>query len=299
VYDSCADTERIGGDNIVVKGVEGLPELLKGNGYDIVIIVFDPVVGADHINAMLEGLEESNVVYIDSLYESGGGILGMLIPVLLPGEYRGLPLRPLAVGFRVSSVDLDKLGRLDRTFIIHRIVMAMGSFSIRRVARLSPHSESRGSIVGDVLSLLSLTRELGELQKILRFALVGVLIIIMSESILWLLTDLFGFVYYVSAPIAYQITIFISFLLNELLVFRGAKRRGLLSRLVGWNIASWVSSAISLILLVVLKEFLGLHYLIANFIAMAAGSIFIFLISFNVVWVSQHMACIINEKTYS
>ncbi|MBN1562106.1 GtrA family protein, partial [candidate division KSB1 bacterium] len=119
--------------------------------------------------------------------------------------------------------------------------------------------------------------------RFLKFALVGGSGVIVNNGLLWLLAEFTSLPFYLCSFIAIELSIITNFLLNDAWTWRDKREGRLLSRLYRYNASTAFSSLfINMTVLLFLKEWLGMPYLIANLIGIGCGVIFNFLA--NSVW---------------
>ena len=104
-------------------------------------------------------------------------------------------------------------------------------------------------------------------------------------GLLWLLTEVLGFFYLISAAFSIETSILSNFTLNELWTFRDRRAPGIksiLSRVLKFNLISASGLAINMGILLTLTEILGINYLISNLFGIAGAMIWNF--TANVRW---------------
>ncbi|RQW06719.1 phospholipid carrier-dependent glycosyltransferase [candidate division KSB1 bacterium] len=124
---------------------------------------------------------------------------------------------------------------------------------------------------------------LNEKNRFLKFALVGGTGVIVNNGVLWLLAEFTTLPFYLCSFIAIELSILTNFLLNDAWTWRDKREGHLLSRLYRYNASTAFSSLfINMTVLLFLKEWLGMPYLLANLIGIGCGVVFNFLA--NSVW---------------
>jgi dolichol-phosphate mannosyltransferase len=112
-----------------------------------------------------------------------------------------------------------------------------------------------------------------ELGRIARFAIVGAVGLGVNSLVLWLLTDHAAIYYLLSSVIATEAAILCNFGLNHAWTFRAhSDGRPLFGRLLRFNLISVGGLTVTIVMLFALKQMAGLHYLIANTIAVFSAS---------------------------
>jgi dolichol-phosphate mannosyltransferase len=127
--------------------------------------------------------------------------------------------------------------------------------------------------------LFDLMRRKGELTRIVKFLFVGLSGVGVNIGLLWLLTEVFGLHYLISAAISIETSIISNFLLNNFFTFSDRNRPGatnFFGRLLKFNVVSLGGLAINLAILWLLTELFGLYYILSNLIGIAAATIWNF-----------------------
>lgn len=122
----------------------------------------------------------------------------------------------------------------------------------------------------------SLMRRTGELLRFVKFCLVGGSGIGVNIGLLWLLTELGGLPYIISAAISIESSIISNFMLNDFFTFHdrrspGAKSR--LQRLLKFNLASLAGMGINMGTLWLLTEVAGIYYLLSQLCGIAVAAL--------------------------
>ncbi len=126
-----------------------------------------------------------------------------------------------------------------------------------------------------------------EIKRFFKFCLVGASGVSINMGLLWLITDVAGFYYLISAIFAIEAAIISNFTLNELWTFRdrrGGSAWSVLERAVKFNAVSAVGAGINLMILYGLTESLGLYYLASNLVAIAVVTMWNFGLSYLWTW---------------
>jgi dolichol-phosphate mannosyltransferase len=126
-------------------------------------------------------------------------------------------------------------------------------------------------------------RRAGRIRRLLRFAAVGVSGLLVNQLALWAATDGFGVHYLLSAILATQFSTAWNFALSEWWVFK-AERAGRSRRLFWFAVMNnaWLVARVPFLFM--LTEWAGLHYLLSNFIALAASTVARFAIADTWIW---------------
>jgi dolichol-phosphate mannosyltransferase len=113
-----------------------------------------------------------------------------------------------------------------------------------------------------------------ELQRIVRFACVGGLGLLLNSAVLWALTEHAHLYYLASSVVATEVAIVSNFALNHAWTFasvRGGRSVG--ERLLKFNAVSVGGLVLTVLLLFVFKQVAGFPYLLANLLAIGCSSI--------------------------
>jgi len=101
-----------------------------------------------------------------------------------------------------------------------------------------------------------------------KFALVGIIGIVVNQVALYALTDGLGIYYLFSAILASQLSTLNNFVLTELWVFRGREQHShVLFRYVVFNLLNIATLVIRVPVLFILTDLFNVHYLISNLVA--------------------------------
>ncbi|HET7030760.1 MAG TPA: GtrA family protein [Candidatus Limnocylindrales bacterium] len=131
-------------------------------------------------------------------------------------------------------------------------------------------------------------RLLQALSKPSKFAVVGILGIVVNQVALYVLTEKAGIYYALSAVLASQVSTLNNFVLTELFVFRGHEsRHATIVRYLIFNLLNVATLAIRIPVLVILTESAGIHYLISNVIAIGLTFGIRYLVSDYWIWAGR------------
>ena len=109
--------------------------------------------------------------------------------------------------------------------------------------------------------------------QVLRFACVGVLGLAVNTIVLWLLTERAHLYYLVASALATEAAIVHNFTLNHRWTFADAPAdEPALLKLAKFNLVALAGLALTVGALYVLTRFAGLHYLVANVVAVGSGT---------------------------
>lgn len=123
--------------------------------------------------------------------------------------------------------------------------------------------------------------------RIIKFGIVGACGTVVNMGLLYVLTDLGRMPYFVSSVIAIEVSILSNFTINHLWTWSDRSGHGtLLGKLVRYHIGAGATGLANYLILILLTEMFGLHYLVSNLIGIGIGTIANFLI--NDLWTFRH-----------
>jgi len=114
-------------------------------------------------------------------------------------------------------------------------------------------------------------------QQLRRFVLVGTVVAGVQIALLWIFVDRIGLNYLISAVIAIEITIILSYILNNAWTFRETQNTGLGEYVIGLlktNVVRGTAIPIQVPALFVLVTWVNIPYLIANGIAIIISGVY-------------------------
>ncbi len=121
---------------------------------------------------------------------------------------------------------------------------------------------------------------LQDYKRFLKFGLIGLSGVVVNSGMLWLLVNLEFLPFYLCSFIAIETSIMTNFLLNDMWTWADRRRGRKLVRLLKYNLTTAFSSIfINMTVLLFLKEWAGVPYLLANLIGIGFGMLFNFFIN--------------------
>lgn len=121
-----------------------------------------------------------------------------------------------------------------------------------------------------------------------KFAIVGLLGIVVNQVALYVLTDVLGIYYLVSAVLASQVSTLHNFLLTEYWVFRARETRGhVMVRYLAFNAINAATLLVRIPALYVLTDLVGIYYLVSNLVAIGLTFGIRYLIADNWIWAGR------------
>jgi dolichol-phosphate mannosyltransferase len=175
------------------------------------------------------------------------------------------------IGYKIS-LEIMLAGRF------RHVVEVPYIFEDRSAGKSKLNSRQQLDYLRHILSLMTRT---GELKRFLKFCAVGVSGIIVNQGLLWLLTDLAGLRYYISALFGIEASIISNFVLNDYFTFadrRSGKGKSFLVRLLKFNVTCLAGAGIQYGLLLLFTSVFDIYYLISNLIAIAVAFLWNYLV---------------------
>lgn len=120
----------------------------------------------------------------------------------------------------------------------------------------------------------SLTQD-KELQRFVRFCLVGASGFLVNMFFLWFFTEILKIYYLFSSLIAIELSIISNYVLNDLWTWRDRGREGkveYLKRMLQYHLSASAGLLTNISILWLLTEFLHIHYLFSNAFGILAGT---------------------------
>ncbi len=120
-------------------------------------------------------------------------------------------------------------------------------------------------------------------NRFIKFAFVGLSGVFVNSGLLWLLVEFTHLPFYLCSLLAIETSIITNFLLNDNWTWKDRRTSPWVQRLFRYNVTTAFSSIfINITVLLLLKEWVGVPYLLANLVGIGCGVIFNFLV--NSVW---------------
>jgi len=243
---------------------------------------------------LLKEIEDGADIVIASRYVKGGAYQGLglvrkiiskgaisLAHLLLPSTRQ---IKDPMAGFFVFTRQVTAGADLKPTgYKILLEILVQGEFQstaeVPYTFRARSSGESKLSArqqIDYLRHIYSLMRRTGEVLRFIKFCLVGGSGIGVNIGLLWLLTELGGLPYIISAAISIESAIISNFILNDIFTFRdrrspGAKPR--LQRLLKFNLVSLAGMGINMGILLLLTEVAGIYYLLSQLCGIAVAAL--------------------------
>ncbi|MBP1911481.1 glycosyltransferase [Thermococcus stetteri] len=183
----------------------------------------------------------------------------------------GVELNP--VGFKILMEILVK-GRYNK------VQEVPFTFGLRKAGESKLGSRT---IINYLRHLYRLMKWEGEIDRLLKFSLVGLSGIIVNEGFLWAFVRFLGWDKVLSNILATELAILNNFTWNDLWTFRDLKRKPILQRLASFHLAALSGAIVQWAVYVALLA-VGVHYLLANLVGIAISFIVRFAVNRHVTW---------------
>ncbi len=141
------------------------------------------------------------------------------------------------------------------------------------------------TIIDYIHHLISLSYRTGEINKLLKYSIVGISGIGVNMLILFFFTDRLGTFYLLSSAIAYETSIFTNFVVNDMWTFKNIDNKSnFLTRAVYFNYAMITGAILGMILLYIFTSLLSIYYLVSNIISIIIVFLWRYYASITSVW---------------
>jgi len=277
----------------------------KAGGEVLGVIDADLQHPPEMIPDLLQRARDGADVVVGSRYEAGGGtekwtrerlivskVAKMLAQLLLPSSKKvSDPLSGFFLFKRrvIEGVKLDPVGyKILLEILVRGKVERVAS--VPYIFRGREAGASKYGIREQINYLRHILRLLpadSGVRRFVKFCLVGGSGVVVNMGLLWLLTEVVGLFYLVSAAIAIETSIINNFILNDIWTFKDRRAPGMaarLMRLLKFNLVSAVGIGINMGVLWTCTEVLGIYYLISNLIGIAAAMLWNFIINLSWTW---------------
>lgn len=194
-------------------------------------------------------------------------------------KVRGWQLTDPCSGFfvvRAEALQLDQLSPRGYKILLdvlhHAPIDRVEEVGIRFGRRPEGESNLSSATVGAYLrQIAAIAADAEPNRRLAKFALVGLTGVLVNLALLAGLTELAGWHYLASATIAIEASIVSNFALNDAWTFRDRRYGPWWRRMVRFNLVSLLALAVNLGVLSLLTEGAGLHYVVAELVAIGVG----------------------------
>lgn len=279
---------------------------IKSRNIDKIIILDDVAPHEQDMVRLIDELDKNDIVCMKVSIAAGTltkvvSKIYSLEAKLMIGEDKSVVETYPIVGFNRSV--LDKCDKIYYPCVLQSLISKNKNMRIKIITSENiTHKTSFKRVMLAIWAMLFIGKQTGEFHRLFKFALVGICGIFVNEFLLWLLTEHMGIFYLVSAIFAIETSIVSNFFMNDLWTFRDRRLKGVrntISRLLKYNVISWSTGSINWIVLAILKEFLGVYYLIANLCGIFVAFVGNFILSSLWAWKSVTLNRVVDMTKQS
>lgn len=142
-----------------------------------------------------------------------------------------------------------------------------------------------GTIIYYIYHLLYLSWRTKELNKPIKYCIVGLSGIVVNTFILFFFTDVLKIFYLLSSVIAYEVSILTNFIINDQWTFSSViPGKSFLTRAMYFNYAMITGTVFGIIFLYIFTDLLSINYLMSNIISITIVFIWRYYASITMVW---------------
>lgn len=121
--------------------------------------------------------------------------------------------------------------------------------------------------------------------RFLEFSVVGAVGVLVNQAVLFLMAYALGIYYLLAAAFSFEVALLNNFILNELWTFRERNKSSQWwFRLAKFHVSRILGFVATIVTLFLITEFLNIHYLISNLIAIGIGTVINYFTSDLWVW---------------
>ena len=108
--------------------------------------------------------------------------------------------------------------------------------------------------------------------RILKFSVVGVSGVLINMGMLYILTEYFKILYFISSIVAIELSIISNFVLNDIWTWGDRRKKRFLHRILQYHISVGLTAIFAnWLILLLLTEVFGVYYLLSNLIGISVG----------------------------
>jgi len=288
-------TRERGLSSAVIRGFK------EANGDVFVVMDADLQHPPEVIPKLLKAIESGADVAIASRYIEGGGVKNwywyrkliskaaiMISRVALP-RIRNIK-DPMSGFFAVRKEVVDGIELNPIGFKILLEILIKGKYSkvmevpfVFGLRKAGKSKLSGKTMINYVKHVLRLMKWSGELDRLVKFSIVGTSGILVNEGILYGLVRFFGWNKILANIPATELAILNNFLWNDLWTFKDLRKKPLLKRLFSFHVAALLGAGVQLAVYTLLL-YIGIYYLIANLVGIGLSFVVRFLFNREVTW---------------
>jgi len=298
---------------IVRKNERGLASaVVEGfkNARGDIIIVMDADLQhpPEKIVSMIKELNNGNDIVVGSRYLEENGFNNFNLFRKIVSKSANIPakilfselrnVKDIQSGFfaiRKEVIDGIKLNPFGYKILLEILVMGTGNYNKVKEIPFEFNKREYGNtklgskvVLEYLYHLMSLYWKKKNLNRFIKFCLVGTMGIFVNMIVLYIFTDILKIFYLFSAIAAYEFSIISNFIFNDMWTFKDriipGRSHSFLVRAIHFNWTRASGAILSISILYVLTEFLSMNYLLSNLIGIAVGTLWSYISSVNIVW---------------
>lgn len=127
-------------------------------------------------------------------------------------------------------------------------------------------------------------------KRFQKFLIVGAIGLAVNQLALWIMRGLLGLALYVASPIAIFLSMVVTFTLNELWTWHDRGSGPLVRRIGFYFPINTVGLLINYLILQLLVDHTGVHYLLANLVGAGVAAVWNFLVNNTITWRADTIA---------
>ncbi len=185
----------------------------------------------------------------------------------------------------IEGVDLNPVGfKILMEILIKgnysKVVEVPFTFGLRKAGESKLSGKTIFNYIKHVVRLM---RWEGELDRIIKFSMVGLSGVLVNEGFLWLFVKEFGMNKMLANVFATELAILNNFTWNDVWTFRDLRTAPFYKRILRFHVAAFMGAAVQLAIYGGLM-YLGVYYLLANLVGIGFSFIVRFLFNRHVTW---------------
>lgn len=189
--------------------------------------------------------------------------------------------------FRKSIIEGVELNPIGFKILLEILVKGKGTSSIEVPFSFGTRKDGKSHFglnetIKYIKHLFRLSKHTGDLDKLIKFSIVGISGVYINEFLLYTLTDSLKLFYVISSVIAIQISIITNFVLNSVWTFNNENMTK--DKFIKFESVCILGASVNFIILIILTSLFNIHYLISNLIAILIAFVVNYSFSRKYVW---------------
>lgn len=291
---------------IVRMGTKGLASaVVRGlrhtKGDIIVVMDADLQHPPDRIMSLVDEVNKGSDIVIASRYSGEFGNFNIARYVISKGANivakvlfpKLSNIKDVQSGFFAIKRDVVRDADLDPTgYKILLEILILGKYtSIKEIGYRFGDRECGDSKLGTstiidyMRHMISLSCRTGEINKLMKYTIVGISGIVINTFVLFFCTDVLKIFYMISSAVAYEISILTNFIINDRWTFKAVDNKSsFLTRALYFNYTMIIGAILGMLLLYVFTSMLSINYLVSNIMSIAIVFMWRYYASVTSVW---------------